>query len=297
MVHAAVYLNIVLCLYLGSVTTTSGQVQVTNPKVLRISGYHNNGQCPSIEERERVRNEIFQTHTNLVTSRYNVITCNGISGWRKIAFINMTNTSYSCPTGLNLTSYSKRTCGRSHTNRGCSSTTFSVGDSPYSWVCGRIRGYQYGATSAFGHSSRDIESYYVDGVSLTHGGTGRRQHVWTFAAGLTEADNSFLFEHCPCNTLYIPRGVRVPAFVGDDYFCESGSTSAWNGGYNIFYANDVLWDGQNCNTTTTTCCQFNNPPWFTKNLPAATTDNIELRICAGSVREDIPLELIELYVK
>ena len=39
-----------------------------------------------------------------------IYSCNGTTGWRRIAFINMTNTSYSCPSGLVLTSYSKRTC-------------------------------------------------------------------------------------------------------------------------------------------------------------------------------------------
>ena len=65
--------------------------------------------------------------------------CNG-SGWRRIAFINMTDISYNtyCPTGLNLTSYSKRTCGRLYkTWGGCFSTTliqcwrFTI--QPYMW--------------------------------------------------------------------------------------------------------------------------------------------------------------------
>ena len=34
--------------------------------------------------------------------------------------------------------------------------------------------------------AQGIDSYYVEGVSLTHGGAGRRQHIWTFAAGLSE---------------------------------------------------------------------------------------------------------------
>jgi hypothetical protein len=48
-----------------------------------------------------------------------------------------------------------------------------------------------------------------------------------------------------------------------------------------------------------TCCQFNNPPWFTKNLPTLTTDAIELRICTNSriIAEDVRIELVELYVR
>ena len=210
----------------------------------------------------------------------------------------MTDTSYNCPTGLNLTSYSKRTCGASHTTmRECSSTTFSIGGLPYSHVCGRIRGYQFGGGRAFwGYidQHQGINSYYVDGVSLTHGGAGSRHHIWTFAAGLTEVSTHFLSARCPCD---VHNNDRVPAFFGDDFFCESGVNSPWISQF-IFYPDDVLWDGQNC-TSTSTCCQLNNPPWFTKSLTNATTDDIELWICTSfSPGEgDFPLELIELYVQ
>ena len=206
----------------------------------------------------------------------------------------MTDTSYSCPTGLNLTSYSKRTCGRSHTTLGgCSSTTFSVGGLPYSRVCGRTRAYQFGGTDAFAYYTQGIDSFYVDGVSLTHGSAGRRQHIWTFAAGATEVSIS-VPSNCPCDTANYDR---VPTFVGNDYFCESGLHSDWSYQY-VLYPNDVLWDGQDC-TSTSTCCRLNSPPWFTKDLPNATTDDIELRICANFIpaQDDVPIELIELYVQ
>ena len=167
-------------------------------------------------------------------------------------------------------------------------------------MCGRIRGYQFGGTGAFwGYFNRNqgIDSYYVTGVSLTHGGAGSRQHIWTFAAGLTEVVTpGYLSERCPCDT---HNDNHVPAFVGDNFFCESGLHSPWIiSGQLIFYPDDILWDGQNC-TSTSTCCQFNNPPWFTKNLTNATTDDIELRICTDYEPgvNDVPLELIELYVQ
>ena len=164
-------------------------------------------------------------------------------------------------------------------------------------MCGRIRGYQFGATSAFlGHVSRNqgIDGYYADGVSLTHGGADSRQHIWTFAAGLTEVDTGFLSEICPCDA---HNYNRVPAFIRDDFFCESGFHFPWSWQF-ILYPDDVLWDGLKC-TSNSTCCQLNNPPWFTKNLTSATTDDIELRICSSYSPEvdDVPLELIELYVQ
>ena len=52
-----------------------------------------------------------------------------------------------------------------------------------------------------------------------------------------------------------------------DYFCESrlNSRSA--------SADDPLWDGEGC-TSTSTCCELNNPPYFTKQLTSPTTDDI-----------------------
>ena len=279
----------VLCLFTASsVIIASGLVQVTDVKVLERA---DDWQCPSMEERERARNEIHQIIDSVIASSI----CNGTPGWRHVAFINMTDTSYNCPTGLNLTSYSKRTCGRLRTiNVGCSSTTFSVGGLQYSQVCGRIRGYQFGATGGFGERLNYIDSFYVDGVSLTHGSAGSRQHIWTFAAGSSEVTTLFPNYSCPCDNA--PPSV-VPSFVENSYFCESGLHSEWNENL-VFFPDDVLWDGQDC-TANSTCCQFNNPPWFTKSLPSATTDDIELRICTNSppIYDDVPIELIELYVQ
>ena len=171
----------ILCLtpQYGSVIIASGQGQMTDVKVLENGD--SDMQCPSMEDRETARNELYQIANSVIKATVTgpIHICNGTPGWRRVAFINMTDTSYNCPTGLNLTSYSKRTCGRSHTFGGCSSTTFSVRGLPYSRVCGRIRAYQFGATEAFYHYSSGIDRNYVAGVSLTHGAAGRHQHTWT----------------------------------------------------------------------------------------------------------------------
>ena len=288
-----------LCLLSSITIPTRGQLGLEIKTLPTSVG----GRCAQMEERGRVRNEIRQSVNEDIVALYSH-TCNGTPGWRKIIYINMTDTSYSCPAGLNLTSYSKRTCGRSHLEPGCSSTTFDVGGILYSQVCGRIKGYQFGATSAFGligtYIRQGINGLYVEGVSLTHGRVGNREHIWTFAAGLTEAfnDPNYRNEHCPCDRA--PNEVtNVPSFVGNDYFCESGEDSHWN--INVpftLFADDPLWDGQNC-ADTSTCCDFNNPPWFTKTLDAFTNDDIELRICAthSHTDADVLLELIELYVQ
>ena len=79
--------------------------------------------------------------------------------------------------------------------------------------------------------------------------------------------------------------------MGRDYFCESGINSGSIGG---FHPDDPLWDGEGCSSTST-CCQLNNPPYFIKQLSSPTTDDIEARICQFS-SDDTPIEFIELYV-
>ena len=161
----------------------------------------------------------------------------------------------------------------------------------------RVVGYQDQTPDTFNYYdiSLTIDDNYVDGVSLTHAyGQSPRQHIWTFAAAHDEtlAQNWV----CPCTRPDLPYTGVVPPFIGQDYFCETGSRNRANF---IFYPEDPLWDGQGCGGTST-CCSFNNPPWFCKQLPQPTTDNIELRLCANeraTTNEYIPLEIAEIYIK
>ena len=126
-----------------------------DPLMIEIQGINSAskaGLCPSTAEREKALYGLRQKYadTSLISAAEAltaVYTCNGTTGWRRIVFINMTDTSYSCPSELVLTSYSKRTCGIQRTiGEGCTSTTFSVSGARYNQVCGRIRGYQCGHT-------------------------------------------------------------------------------------------------------------------------------------------------------
>ncbi|XP_064388411.1 collagen alpha-1(XVII) chain-like [Halichondria panicea] len=222
--------------------------------------------------------------------------CGG-PGWRKVAFIDMTNTSQNCPQGLTQTGYSKRSCGRTHTNLyDCSSVTFPVGGRQYSRVCGRAKAYQWGEMNSFygyNRDSRGINEQYVDGLSFAHGTP--RTHIWTFAGGRYQAnssDTSNRILRCPCN---LGNTYGSPPFVGNDYFCESGVSSRSGQKYQGFFSDDPLWDGQGC-IHGNPCCQF--PSWFRKTLPTPTTDNIEMRMCMYGDRRytNIALEQMELYV-
>ncbi len=225
--------------------------------------------------------------------------CGG-PGWRKVAFIDMTNTSQNCPQGLTPTGYSKRSCGRIHTNTDdCLSVTFPVGGGQYRRVCGRAKAYQWGYMYTFWgyhRESRGINEHYVDGIIFTHGTP--RTHIWTFAAAFNQANSIatfytpyYAYYHCPCNpgNIYGP-----PPFIGNDYFCESGVSSKSAIALR-FHPDNPLWDGEGC-IHGNPCCQFNNPPWFNKTLSAPTTDDIEMRLCMYPAYGSIALEQMELYV-
>ena len=217
-------------------------------------------------------------------------TCGG-AGWRRVAYLDMTDPNTTCPSGWKLTDYPKRTCGRLYTQRyTCNPVIFPVSAREYSSVCGRIKAYQYGYTQAIQNSG--IDTAYLSGVSITHGYP--RTHIWSFGAGKSELDHDSYV--CPCEA---NRNLSI-SFIGDDYFCESGKHQRWGQrgtpSY-ILYADDPLWDGKNC--LRGICCAFNNPPYFIKKLTKPSTNYIEVRICSRGIStyEDIAIEELELYVK
>ena len=226
--------------------------------------------------------------------------CNTTGGWTRVANLNMTDPSQQCPTGFTLdnnrtTAPLLRTCAGP--GAGCVSIIFSSHGIEYSSVCGRVLGYQESGPTAFYpyhmNSSITIDDNYIAGVSLTHG-QSPRQHIWSFAAAVDE--NRANAASCPCSRTDTTYTGSVPSFVGQDYFCETGARPNWATG--TFYFEDPLWDGQGCGSIST-CCSFNNPPRFCKQLPQPTTDDIELRLCyaVDFTPKDILLEDAEIYVK
>ena len=242
--------------------------------------------------REEVKSELEKTNEFLYISLGPTI-CGGSGGWRRVVYLNMTDPNTNCPSGWQLTSHSKRTCGGVSSSRlSCDSVLFPVSGGDYTSVCGSIRAYQYSGTDGFEayHNGEvtTIEGAYVSGVSLTHGSP--RQHIWTFATGYSE-DRPTRNDVCPCDTSV---NITLPPFVGGDYFCESAVNS---GPASVrFYPEDPLWDGQGCSSSST-CCSFNNPPYFTKQLPSPSSDPIEARLCWLESDEGSPVEFMELYVK
>ena len=214
----------------------------------------------------------------------------------------MTDPNTNCPSGWNMTGYSKRTCGRASSSRlSCDSVFFPVSGGPYSQVCGRIRAYQNGLHNAFRGYNRDgqttIDSAYVSGMAVMYGSP--RQHIWTFANGARENDAATKAQSslCSCD-ISGENNIMIPPFVGEDYFCGSGYVYGSGIPWNTLHSNDTLWDGRDCHSSST-CCSLHNPPHFTKTLNQTTTDDLELRMCHynGAFYGSIAMELVELYVK
>ena len=219
--------------------------------------------------------------------------------WTRIAHLDMSDPSQQCPSSWNLITTPVRGCVSSIAAASCDSAIFPVHGLTYSRVCGRVTGYQQSSTDAFWStltlSGQGLEGYYFDGVSLTHGAAGSRQHIWTFAAAFSEDSDNPAFV-CDCTNTDQNWPYQVPSFVGNNYFCDTGNTGQGNL-FSSVYSEDPLWDGEGCGPTNT-CCQLNNPPWFCTTLPEPTTDDLEVRICRNedSSNEDVIVGLIELYV-
>ena len=169
----------------------------------------------------------------------------------------------------------------------CTPVLHSSGGRTYTKVCGRVIGYQIGHPDAF-HSSDSINSAYLEGVSITYG-SFIHTHIWMLAADLSETGSSA----CPCDS---GSSKFPPSFVGNNYYCESGNRNSTSTDY-FLYADDPLWDGQQCSSEGTCCSNGRNPPWFSVDLNSPTTDSIEVRICADfNTSEDTPIEQLELYI-
>ena len=221
--------------------------------------------------------------------------CGSSDGWTRIAYLDMDDSTQSCPTGFQLfESGGARACGRSSTVASCSpSAKFPSNGISYNEVCGRVFGYQKGSPDAVYQGQNDINSFYVDGISLTRGSP--RQHIWTFMGGLLE--NHFSAANCPCNVPSPGVSQQVQTFVGSHYFCESGDPEAYFD-VNKLYTADPLWDGKGCGAQEGECCS-DGLPWFHRQYENATTDYLELRVCGdqGIADEDVPVAFYEIYVK
>ena len=224
-----------------------------------------------------------------------ISTCAGVGGgWRRIVNINI-SAGDDCPGEWRKATQSGVSFCRvaSDGSQTCSSANFSTNGISYQRVCGRAGGYQKGDTVAFygyvAYGKNTIDEDYVSGLSITYS-SNPRQHIWTFASGRGERyKNRF---NCPCS---VYGGNSAPSFVGNDYYCESGSVYNYPNA-NTYFFNDTLWDGAGC---VDNCCNNTIQPWFYRQLNQTTQDDIEARICdEGPFSSGSPLiDLLELYIQ
>ena len=254
--------------------------------------------CPLLNnsaQRELVRKTL--------QSYYPPCFCGGAGDWTRVVYLNMSDPNQQCPSNWTLVTSPIRGCGRKNISfLSCDSVTFSVHGHTYSSVCGRIPAYQRGYTIAFYGANLGgidtIDEAYLSGVSLTHGPAGSRKHIWSFVGASYEQDPNYRTElNCPCTNTNVSWPYQVSSFVNNDYFCDTGNPGP---GKNptTYYTDDPLWDGEGCNITST-CCEFNSPPWFCMSLPQPTNDDLEIRNCFSheSGNEDNLITLIDIHVK
>ena len=248
----------------------------------------------------------------------NTANCGNITGgWMRIARIDAKNETYSCakwqlrhtlanpcPSFLCPTvSFCTRSQTQTETN-GCFSIKFPTFGVPYNKVCGRARGYQYGFTRAFYSYAyarqRTLDDSYVSGLSVTHpdpGKPGKREHIWTFAAGYSKA-YGYATVNCPCAQY---PGPHPPPFVGDNYFCDSGNPD------NSYFKWHVqsglrLWNSEGCDYGRQDKCCKHRGAWFTTDVSLVDekeSDYIEMRICRfppDTRIEDIGVDELEIYI-
>ena len=176
----------------------------------------------------------------------------------------------------------------------CDSVRYPINGLSYSRVCGKVTAYHKGWSNGFGAVSAIDDA--VSGVSVTRGPPESRQHVWTFVVAENDAQPTSS-DNCPCSNASITWPYHTPSFLGNDYFCDTGRHDSGDD-KNVYYSNDPLWDGEGC-APTSSCCEFNSPPWFCKSLPQPTTDDLEIRLCNFYTRinADKIVTLINIYVQ
>ena len=183
----------------------------------------NAGICPSAavteqainSTKEEIHSILRDTVVPVLDARACRTPCGG-PGWRRTAHLDMSDPDQQCPSNWRLITTPVRACGR--TSSACDSAVFTSNGASYSRVCGRINAFQKGTHDAFYASiegrNPGLEGVYIDGISLTHGAAGSRQHIWTFATALTEAitHEKYVLAQTPTqtgHTKYLPSSETI----------------------------------------------------------------------------------------
>ena len=174
----------IIVLALGTVVSANMPERAVSisPNVIPGNGVN---ECPSNEDRQAAR-QLLQSITNQVLQNYSSNNPNcGHGHWRQVFYFNVSNEGQSCPGDWNArTVTSVRGCAGSDIS--CQSAFSGAINIAYNRVCGRVFGIGSGTPDGFIRfisGQTTIEDNYLDGVSITHGASGSRTHIWSFGAG------------------------------------------------------------------------------------------------------------------
>ena len=253
--------------------------------------------CPSDS---LVDEEVRKTKAMLGTETW-VLPCDcGGPGWEKISFYDFSQQE--CPLDFTRSygQFNNVSCKATNYNRTCLGWSYFSSYLPlpvpgrsYSRVCGQVRGHGFGF--AFLNAiacNYSLEQAYVEGVSLTHGPADRRTHIWTFAAARADG-YPFTPYNCGCSNTNKNWTHTTPDYVGDDYFCDSYGQYTDGGRYEDD-EDDDLWDGEGCGSSSS-CCEWKDPPYFCKQLHNTTSEDMEIRLFSFGYSTTV--SLIEIFVK
>ncbi|XP_065180702.1 uncharacterized protein LOC135811397 [Sycon ciliatum] len=212
-------------------------------------------------------------------------------GWTRIAYINPTQQG-GCPGNMRFQNLQVKLCTRRVSSAGgCDGATFQSPIAEYSEVMGFVTGYKDKTMDAFffaRHGNAQLNSWYMDGISITHGSP--MHHVWTYAASF---DDYKAVYHCPCSAR---PGPSPPSFVGSHYYCADNGHALrrWT-----FTPANHAWSNTSQCTAGGTCCDNTDMPWFHRQLKASTSDQVQIRICTdgGNGDENVGVDEAALFVR
>ena len=220
------------------------------------------------------------------------------ASWMLIADV---DASVTCPDGWDRAEVNETYfCQATSNDAGCYSAYFDIpSETPFIKMMGFVIGYQKGTTDGFEgsqHNAHGINGPYVDGVSITlqQPPYYPRTHVWTYAIGYSKylsAPNN----NCPCA---VTPGPDPPSFVGEHYYCQSGSASFPHN--DTYYTDAPLYLGVDCNNDKDNCCANVGLPFFFRRFPTPLQyKQVEVRICTN---EEFPeeaalVEALMLFIK
>jgi len=193
-------------------------------------------------------------------------------GWTRIAALDFPQDP--CP-GAWVSEPHEGVCYRDLLSGGARSASFSTLGISWQEVQGTFVLRQNGSTDAFQWISADVDldGDYVDGVSLTRGAPGSREHIYTYAIGQTDG---FSGEYdCPD-----VGGTTAPQYIGPDYVCGTGNPGT---GYQHVRYSMELFSGLS----------------FQSNIGASSTDDVESRIVCDQATsdEDVGVVALVLFVR